>query len=420
MNECRGINWLKIVAACCLLIFWVGTAQSANVNNNATSAGTVENGESTAIAYGGRLLGDAQSVRLLIDLDTKVELRSFYMNHPPRLVIDMSKTAFRFSEPGQLQPRGLVTGLRYGTMARGHSRIVMSLVGPVKIIAQKLEETQNGRFRFMLDIEKTSAGEFSSAIKNQSETIGKSGNIATKGDRVRRVGNSGKGAGRLTIVLDPGHGGIDGGANGANGSIEKVITLEIALQLQEKLKKAGPFDVYLTRKDDHFMSLKERLTFTIRKQADLFISIHADTLEQKDVRGATVYTLSKKASDELSKKLAESENRADLIAGLAKEEVKNEVVDILADLAARETKKFSVRFAKQVVEVLRDEIRLIKNPHRYAAFGVLKDPNVPSILLELGYLSNLEDEKLLQSTQWRAKIVRHLTQTVGLFFADRL
>jgi N-acetylmuramoyl-L-alanine amidase len=371
----------------------------------------------TAIAFGGRLLGDQHSARLLINLDSKVEVQPFYMSNPPRLVIDLSKTAFRFQEPDNFKPRGLVADFRYGTMARGRSRIVISLVEPVKITGQKLRKTQRNRFQFTIDLEKVDAAEFAKQIAKQRDTVGTSGNVVTKGDRVRP---SAKRAGRLTIVLDPGHGGIDGGANGKNGGLEKDITLAVALQLEKSLKAAGPFDVYLTRREDHFLSLKERVKISIRRQSDLFISIHADTLNQKKVRGAAIYTLSGKASDEFSKKLAESENRADLMAGLSSEKVHDEIVDILADLAARETKKFSVRFAKHVVDTFRNNIELIKNPHRNAAFEVLKDPGVPSVLLELGYLSNQQDEKLLLSVQWQEKLAHHLTQAVGLFFSNRV
>lgn len=371
----------------------------------------------TAIAFDGRVAGDDRVARLLLELDKKVEIRAFYMNNPRRLVVDLSNTAFSLSHPEHLAPRGLIEKLRYGTMARGHSRIVISLKTPVKIVEQNLQETKEGRYRFILDIETVSDADFVQQIEDQRNTIGQSGNVATKGDRIK---NARRNPNRLIVVIDPGHGGIDGGAKGKNGSIEKEITLAVAKRLVKALENEGLYDVYLTRKDDHFLSLKDRVSFTIRKQADLFISIHADTLAQKHVRGATVYTLSKEASDELSEKLAENENRADLVAGLSNEKVGDIVVDILADLAARETKKFSVRFARQIVSTLREEIKLINNPHRYAAFGVLKDPNVPSVLLELGYLSNLEDEKLLQSEKWRGKLVRHLAQTVKLFFADRL
>ncbi len=395
------------------------------VKNKANFTGTISTdpqqnitgGQRTAIAYGGRLLGDGQSARLMVELDGRVDIQSFYMDDPPRLVIDMSKTAFRFQEPDNLKPRGLVGELRYGTMARGQSRIVISLVNPVKIIGQQLRQTEQGRYKFTLDFEKTETVEFSKQIAKQGDNIGNASKVAVKGDRLLRAA---KREGRMTIVLDPGHGGIDSGAKGRHGSVEKDITLEIAQKLEKAITSAGPFDVYLTRRGDHFLSLKERVRIATRKQADLFISIHADTLRQKQVRGAAVYTLSRKASDEFARKLANSENRADLIAGLANDDVHDEIVDILADLATRETKKFSVRFARQIVDVFRDNIGLIKNPHRNAAFEVLKDPIVPSVLLELGFLSNLEDEKLLESEKWREKLTYHLTEAVELFFASRI
>ncbi|MCP4074210.1 MAG: N-acetylmuramoyl-L-alanine amidase [Hyphomicrobiales bacterium] len=377
----------------------------------------ITGGQRTAIAYGGRLLGDGQSARLMVELDGRVDIQSFYMDNPPRLVIDMSKTAFNFQEPDNLKPRGLVGEVRYGTMARGQSRIVISLVNPVKIIGQQLRQTEQGRYKFTLDFEKTETVEFSNQIAKQGDNIGNANKVAVKGDRLLRAA---KREGRMTIVLDPGHGGIDSGAKGRHGSVEKDITLEIAQKLEKAITSAGPFDVYLTRRGDHFLSLKERVKIATRKQADLFISIHADTLRQKQVRGAAVYTLSRKASDEFARKLANSENRADLTAGLANDDVHDKIVDILADLAARETKKFSVQFARQIVDVFRDNIGLIKNPHRNAAFEVLKDPIVPSVLLELGFLSNLEDEKLLESEKWREKLTYHLTEAVGLFFAGRI
>ncbi|MCP4181792.1 MAG: N-acetylmuramoyl-L-alanine amidase [Hyphomicrobiales bacterium] len=383
------------------------------------SIGAVKPGDEplTSIAFEGRLLGDEQSARLMVELDGWADIKPFYMNNPPRLVIDMSKTAFRFQQPENLKPRGLVNDLRYGTMARGHSRIVITLVHPVKIISQQFRQMVKGRYKFTLDFEKVEAAEFGKQIAKQSNEISLANKMVVKGDRLLRAA---KQKGRMTIVLDPGHGGIDGGAKGRHGSVEKDITLEVAKVLEKAIAQAGPFDVFLTRRDDHFLSLKERVKIATRKQADLFISIHADTLKQKMVRGAAVYTLSKKASDEFAKQLADSENRADLVAGLAANEVKDEIVNILADLTARETKKFSVQFAQRILHVFRNNIQLIKNPHRNAAFEVLKDPIVPSVLLELGYLSNPEDEKLLLSDKWRDKFSKHLTQAVGLFFANRV
>jgi len=176
----------------------------------------------------------------------------------------------------------------------------------------------------------------------------------------------------------------------------------------------------MTRNEDIFVSLKGRVNFTRRSDADLFISIHADTLQQHNVRGATVYTLSKKASDKLSERLAKSENLADLIAGLALPEEENAVTDILVDLTARETIRFSRQFSRTLAGVLRDRTILIKNPERSAAFGVLKAPEVPSVLLELGYLSNIEDEKLMLSKSWQEKMAKLVAKAVVEFFKPRL
>ena len=194
----------------------------------------------------------------------------------------------------------------------------------------------------------------------------------------------------------------------------------MAVQLKKKLEKIGPFDVVLTRDEDVFVSLRQRVDFTRTAQADLFISIHADSLSQRRVRGSTIYTLSKKASDRLSASLAVSENLSDLVAGLALPEEEEVVTDILVELTARETIRFSRHFSGILAGTLKNGITLIKNPQRYAAFGVLKAPEVPSVLLELGYLSNKEDEKLMNSKLWQAKVARLVSEAVLKFFKPRL
>jgi N-acetylmuramoyl-L-alanine amidase len=226
--------------------------------------------------------------------------------------------------------------------------------------------------------------------------------------------------GRFTIVIDPGHGGIDGGAVGKLGTKEKEIVMTFSEILEKELESIGPFDVLKTRNDDVFLSLRDRLEFNRRAKADLFISVHADSLRQKFVRGSTIYTLSKKASDRLSERLAESENSVDLVAGLVVEEPNEALTDILIDLTTRETKRFSKQFSRILVANLGEEVKLIKNPLRSAAFGVLKAPDVPGVLLELGYLSNEEDEKLMRSIEWKTRAAKAVAQSVTEFFEPRL
>lgn len=168
------------------------------------------------------------------------------------------------------------------------------------------------------------------------------------------------------------------------------------------------------------MSLRERVNFARRNHADLFVSLHADSLRQKWVRGASIYTLSKRASDDLALQLAESENMADIVAGLDSPEEEDAVTDILADLTARETAVFSKAFSSTLIRLLSNDIELIKNPQRSASFVVLKAPEIPGALLELGYLSNPDDESLLTDPKWQQNIASLIARSVKEFFEPRM
>jgi len=381
------------------------------------SAFSQEQGTTLPVALSGNITGDTASTRFFIDFDQKLNTQITYMDNPYRIVIDLDEAVFQLDEEKQIEPRGLITAVQFGRISQGRSRIVLTLGAPVEIIKTSFKKRlDENNFRFLLDMDSTSQQTFVGLLAAQKDKT--NSNIAIKGDRVKPVTKSN---GRFTIVLDPGHGGIDGGAKGRNGAKEKDIVFNFAKVVKEQLQTSGPFDVLLTRDEDKFMTLRQRLEFNRRAKADLFVSIHADSLRQKYVRGSTIYTLSKKASDKLSEKLAESENSVDLIAGLAlEEEQEDAVVDILVDLTTSETKRFSRRFSSILVKRLGEEIRLIKNPQRSAAFGVLKAPEVPSVLVELGYLSNSEDEKLLQTKEWQAKAADAITRSVFEFFKPRM
>ncbi|MGO4835802.1 N-acetylmuramoyl-L-alanine amidase, partial [Rhizobiaceae sp. 2RAB30] len=210
-------------------------------------------------------------------------------------------------------------------------------------------------------------------------------------------------------------GGIDGGAEGPNGTVEKTITLAFALELRAKLAATGRYDVYMTRDKDDFLRLDERVRIARQHEADLLISIHADTIRVKGLRGATVYTVSDKASDAEAQALADRENLSDQLAGMSIEDQNHEVSDILVDLIRRETHNFSIRFARSLVGELSNNIEMINNPHRSAGFRVLKAPDVPSVLVELGYLSNPQDEEQLRDAAWRGKAVDGILSAVSLF-----
>jgi N-acetylmuramoyl-L-alanine amidase len=221
---------------------------------------------------------------------------------------------------------------------------------------------------------------------------------------------------RHVVVIDPGHGGVDPGAIGRGGTTEKRVVFDLSLVLRDLLSETGRYEVHLTRDEDTFVSLRDRVDFARRHAADLFIAVHADSLRRRSVRGGTVYTLSERASDREAEELARRENRADLISGVNLGVESDEVTGILLDLAQRETNNLSVRFARTVVASLDGVTHLTRNPHRVAGFRVLKAPDVPSVLLEIGYISNSDDETLLASQAWRKKVAKALVAAIDAYF----
>jgi N-acetylmuramoyl-L-alanine amidase len=227
---------------------------------------------------------------------------------------------------------------------------------------------------------------------------------------------------RPLVMIDPGHGGIDNGTTAPSGEHEKAIVLDFALMLRDKLEKSGKYRVAMTRSDDRFVPLAERVRMARAQQAALFISIHADALAKNEgaARGAAVYTLSETATDEEAARLAEAENKADAIGGVDLSAEANEVADILIDLAQRETKHFSVQFAKTLIGELKTSTRLHKHPMKSAGFRVLKAPDVPSVLVELGYVTSRQDLKLLTSEAWRARATDSIAHAVSAYFTPRV
>jgi len=219
------------------------------------------------------------------------------------------------------------------------------------------------------------------------------------------------------IAIDPGHGGADPGTQGPSGTLEKFITLAAARTLKEELEATGRFRVFLTRERDVFVRLRDRIARARESGAELFISLHADAIKNSRIRGASVYTLSETASDAEAAALAEKENKVDLIAGVDLSGESPEVADILIDLAQRETMNESAHFANLLVKDLGNELDLLRNTHRFAGFAVLKAPDVPSVLLEMGFLSNREDEAALRSKPYRRQLARAVARAVEKYFS---
>jgi N-acetylmuramoyl-L-alanine amidase len=364
-----------------------------------------------------KMAGDATHMRIVMQFDREPDLRWFLLRGPHRLVIDVPETNFSV-DARELKARGLVAGVRFGNVGEGRSRLILSAKGPFAVErVEVMENEKSAGYRLVADIAASSERVFDEALAEQTQTTG-STQATKKTDRLGQMAQRAAGK-RFTIVIDPGHGGIDGGAEGVNGTVEKSVTLAFATELKKKLEQTGPYNVFLTREKDEFLRLDERVRIARQHEADLFISIHADTIRLKGIRGATVYTVSDKASDAEAAALAVRENLSDQLAGIEMEEENHEVADILVDLIRRETHTFSMRFARSLVGELSTAVELINNPHRSAGFKVLRAPDVPSVLVELGYLSNAKDEAQLLDPDWRGKAAERISAAVELFATER-
>lgn len=359
-------------------------------------------------AFDMRIAGDEIRTRIVIEFEQEPEFSYQFLDSPHRLVVDLPETIFSLGETAA-EPRGLISDIRYGTMAPGRSRIVISSIGPMKAeVAKVMESETDNSFRLVFDLVAVSDVEFAELVESQKWDEIETGDTQSETATGALQGEEKP----FTVAIDPGHGGIDAGARGRNGAQEKEITLALGKLLKEKLEADTGTRAILTRSDDHFVSLSERVRIARQHDADLFVSIHADSIRIRGVRGATVYTLSEEASDEMAHQLATQENRSDLLAGLSLEDEPDSVADILIDLTRRETQIFSVNLARSVVGTFDGAIKLINNPHRSAGFRVLRAPEVPSVLVELGYLSNVQDEKLLEDPQWRQRTADLLVSAI--------
>jgi len=364
-----------------------------------------------------KMAGDATKMRIVMTFDREPEIKWFLLRGPNRLVIDLPRTAFAINAK-DVKARGLVKGVRYGDLGEGASRLILTGKGPFSVDKLDVLKNEDGNgYRIAIDMSAASEREFDAALADQALTTGSTVS-SDKGGRVGTgpISNPGH---RFTVVIDPGHGGIDGGAEGLNGTIEKNVTLAFATELRDKLAAIGKYDVFMTRETDEFLRLDDRVRIARQHEADLLISIHADTISVKGIRGATVYTVSDKASDPEAQALADRENLSDQFAGMVIKDDNKEVTDILIDLIRRETHNFSMSFAHTLVGQLSTSVGLINNPQRSAGFKVLKAPDVPSVLVELGYLSNAKDEAQLLDADWRGKAAQSITNAVALFASAR-
>jgi N-acetylmuramoyl-L-alanine amidase len=372
--------------------------------------------DSFPVASDARLGGDDAQTRFVVDLSRKVDLHVFTLADPYRVVVDIPQVTFRLPPKAGETGRGLIKAFRFGLVMPGGSRIVLDAVKPVRVDKAFVVDPADGApARLVLDLVATDRESFLRKIALDQRFTHAQAPPA-------REQQPSSGDARPLIVLDPGHGGIDTGTKGPNGQLEKDIVLDFTKRLREKIETAGKYRVLLTRSDDTFVPLAERVRFAREAGAALFISIHADSLPRRegDTQGATVYTLSETATDPAAARLAEQENRADVIAGVDLKEQPDDVAGILIDLAQRETKTFSVQFASKLVGIMKQTTRLHKDPLKSAGFRVLRAPDVPSVLVELGYVSNKEDLQSLSSDSWRDRTANAMASAIDGYFSAHL
>jgi len=381
-----------------------------------------------------RLAGDSRQTRFVLDLDRPVQFRAFVLSDPYRVVVDLPQVSFHLPAGAGAAGRGLVKAFRYGLVMPGGSRIVFDLNAPARIANASVLDSANGQPpRLVLELEEVDQVSFAQSVAADSR-------LQLKPTVDAATTRSGPGIGpvaelpaaraapaalpdsRPVVVIDPGHGGVDNGTQSGGEVAEKNLVLAFGLALRDRLEKNGKYRIVMTRTDDTFIPLADRVRIARNQSAALFVSIHADALPrgEGDAQGATIYTLSDKPSDIEAERLADAENRADAIGGINLTEEPTDVADILIDLARRETRTFSNRFAHLLMNDMKLTVHMHKRPLKSAGFRVLKAPDVPSVLVELGYVSNKGDMGNLLSEDWRGHTADAMARAVEMFLAKRV
>ncbi len=354
---------------------------------------------------------NGDKTRFVIEVRSSISYNISLLPDPYRIVIDMTEVEWGTSTSGEGDGKGLIQRYRYGLFKPGTSRIVLDLASPARVVNDfVIPPRGKSGHRLVIDLRASDRQVFMSSVKSPAPPSKQAAMSVIPDDK--QYARTGK---RL-VVIDPGHGGVDPGSPGVAGLPEKEVTLRVARTVRDTLNATGRYKAILTRDKDIFIPLRQRFAVARAANADLFISLHADSFKSSSVRGATVYTLSETSSDKEAAALAAKENKADIIAGINLGGETPDVSSILIDLAQRETMNYSAHFANFLVDEMKPHILLRKNTHRFAGFVVLKAPDVPSVLLEMGYLSNMQDAKLLASSSHQRKLSLAIIRAVDQYF----
>ena len=350
---------------------------------------------------GSSLVASRGGVELTLELTQAVPYRVLLLDAPMRVAVDFREVAFE-PQIAELNTDEAVKDVRAGTIRDGWSRLVIELAEPMDVaLAGMVTDEVTGSARLDLSLQAVSAEAFGA----KAQTLGQvtAFEVAEGAER------------RAMIVLDPGHGGVDPGAQ-RQGINEADLMLTFARELREALLRAGRYDVLLTRDDDSFVSLPARVSFARAAGADVFISLHADALAEGRATGTTIYTLSDEASDAASAALAERQDRTDLVAGVDLTAQDDQIATVLMDLARAQTVPRTDRLADALIGGLQGTIgKLHKRPRLEAGFSVLKAPDIPSVLVELGFMSSQSDLERLMDPDWRSKAAAGIVDALDLW-----
>ena len=354
----------------------------------------------------------------VLDVSAPIQVqRVFALPAPYRVVIDLPSSKEQPDLRNERVNTGIISAYRSGRFSTRTFRLVLEVTGPARVLRHYPLPGERGLgHRYVFQLEPVNAATF--ARERQAPPVLAA---AVPGPPIPRAKPE-RSAHKTLIVIDPGHGGIDPGATRGKKILEKDITLAVAKRIKKELEKSDRYSVLLTRDSDIFMSLHDRTMVAQGRLADLFISIHADSIRKRGIRGAAVYRLSDKASDEEAEALAQKENQADVLAGVERfDSYGDSTRDILVKLQQGKAQERAIHFSGMLVEALRGErVKMLRKPRRYAGFVVLKAPEVASVLVELGYLSNKRDARLLRSAKHQARLARAVRRAVDRYFTNEI